>query len=69
MHDRIQRLAVGRENSMRKRGARWAAPRDGTDRQQVARLRTEQVSAEGSRSVIDQPQPFWKTNSKKKDKA
>ena len=67
INDRVQRLAVGRAKALEKRGARWAAPRDGVDNN--VKMRTEEISKEGSRSHIDTPTPFWKVNSKRKEKA
>lgn len=53
VNDRIQRLAIGRQHYMDKRGARWAAPRNGGDKAQVRKMRTEQISQAGSASMID----------------
>lgn len=55
IRDRVSRLEVGRENALRRRGIRWAAPRDGTDKQNVHQLRKDQIKTTSSKSLILEP--------------
>lgn len=68
LRDKVTRLTIAREAALRRRGIRWAAPRDNTDGERVHQLRKLEITKEAARSHIDKPQPFWKVNSKRKEK-
>lgn len=69
MRDHVNRMFIAREQVLRRRGIRWAAPRDMTDGQRQHQLRKEEIVRAGAKSLIDEPShPEQLTHNKKKSK-
>ena len=55
LRDKVTRLAISRDAALKRRGDRWAAPAEGTDKARVKKMRAEAIVRTGAASVIDNP--------------